>query len=340
MKRRFSRCFSDQFLITERLCYYHLRVIDMRENPIEIVDLRKEYGKFTAVNDLNLTIKKNSFTGLLGPNGAGKSTTLKILTHLINATSGEAYLNGIDVTKNPKGALTDVGTVIETPEFYPYLTPRETFRYVGELIGMRREQIAAETQEILEKVKMTDWQDKRLGTFSKGMRQRIALGQALLNDPRIIILDEPTSGLDPRGMAEIREVLKNLRNESKDLTIVMSSHILPEVQDLCDRIAFINHGTLLRDDDISAFESSNGTRSIIARIDGIPSDDDIAQIDSLDYVISAERLGNDIAINIGSDVSLRSRLYKDLSEMDLNVYGLTEENALEETYLDLIKESR
>ncbi|MBR4685430.1 MAG: ABC transporter ATP-binding protein [Candidatus Methanomethylophilaceae archaeon] len=312
----------------------------MRENPIEIVDLRKEYGKFTAVNDLNLTIKKNSFTGLLGPNGAGKSTTLKILTHLINATSGEAYLNGIDVTKNPKGALTDVGTVIETPEFYPYLTPRETFRYVGGLIGMRREQIAAETQEILEKVKMTDWQDKRLGTFSKGMRQRIALGQALLNDPRIIILDEPTSGLDPRGMAEIREVLKNLRNESKDLTIVMSSHILPEVQDLCDRIAFINHGTLLRDDDISAFESSNGTRSIIARIDGIPSDDDITQIDSLEYVISAERLGNDIAINIGSDVSLRSRLYKDLSEMDLNVYGLTEENALEETYLDLIKESR
>ena len=340
MKRRFSRCFSDQFLITERLCYYHLRVIDMRENPIEIVDLRKEYGKFTAVNDLNLTIKKNSFTGLLGPNGAGKSTTLKILTHLINATSGEAYLNGIDVTKNPKGALTDGGTVIETPEFYPYLTPRETFRYVGELIGMRGEQIAAETQEILEKVKMTDWQDKRLGTFSKGMRQRIALGQALLNDPRIIILDEPTSGLDPRGMAEIREVLKNLRNESKDLTIVMSSHILPEVQDLCDRIAFINHGTLLRDDDISAFESNGGTRSLIARIDGIPSDEDIAQIDSLDYVISAERLGNDIVINIGSEVSLRSRLYKDLSEMNLNVYGLTEENALEETYLDLIKESR
>ncbi len=312
----------------------------MRENPIEIVNLRKEYGKFTAVNDLNLTIKKNSFTGLLGPNGAGKSTTLKILTHLINATSGEAYLNGIDVTKDAKGALTDVGTVIETPEFYPYLTPRETFRYVGELIGMRREQIASETDAILEKVKMTEWQDKRLGTFSKGMRQRIALGQALLDDPRIIILDEPTSGLDPRGMAEIREVLKNLRNESKDLTIVMSSHILPEVQDLCDRIAFINHGTLLRDDDISAFESSEGTRSLIARIDGIPTDEMIAKVDSLDYVISAERLGTDIAINMSADTSLRSRLYKDLCMMDMNIYGLTEEDSLEETYLDLIKESR
>lgn len=312
----------------------------MTDDPIEIVNLRKEYGNFTAVNDLNLTIKKNSFTGLLGPNGAGKSTTLKILTHLINATSGEAYLNGIDVTKNPKKALEGVGTVIETPEFYSYLTPRETFRYVGELIGMNKEQISAETDEILEKVKMTAWQDKRLGTFSKGMRQRIALGQALLNDPRIIILDEPTSGLDPRGMAEIREVLKNLRNDSKNLTIVMSSHILPEVQDLCDRIAFINHGTLLRDDDISAFESINGARNLIAKIDGIPSDDVIQAVDSLDYVISAERLGNDISINIEANPTLRSRLYKDLSQMDISIYGLTEENALEETYLDLIKESR
>jgi ABC-2 type transport system ATP-binding protein len=312
----------------------------MAENPIEIVNLRKEYGKFTAVNDLNLTIRKNSFTGLLGPNGAGKSTTLKILTHLINATSGEAYLNGVDVTKNPKEALTDVGTVIETPEFYPYLTPKETFRYVGELIGMRKEQIDAETQEILAKVKMTEWQDKRLGTFSKGMRQRIALGQALLNDPRIIILDEPTSGLDPRGMAEIREVLKNLRNESKDLTIVMSSHILPEVQDLCDRIAFINHGTLLKDDDIASFESNDGTRCLIAKVDGLPTDESVQQIESLDYVMSAERLGNDIAIYMSADTSLRSRLYSDLSEMHMNVYGLVEQDALEETYLDLIKESR
>jgi ABC-2 type transport system ATP-binding protein len=172
------------------------------------------------------------------------------------------------------------------------------------------------------------------------MRQRIALGQALLNDPSIIILDEPTSGLDPRGMAEIREVLKNLRNDSKNLTIVMSSHILPEVQDLCDRIAFINHGTLLKDDDISAFESSEGTRCVIAKVDGIPTDETIAKIDGLDYVISAERLGNDISINMGSDIALRSRLFSDLAVLDARIYGLVEQDALEETYLDLIKESR
>ena len=310
------------------------------EWPIEIENLRKEYGEFVALTNLNLKIKKNSFTGLLGPNGAGKSTTLKILTHLINATSGSAYLDGVDVTVDPKKALSRVGTVIETPEFYGYLTPRETMRYVGELIGMRKERIKDQTEQILEKVKMTEWGDKKLGTFSKGMRQRIAIGQSLMNDPRIIILDEPTSGLDPRGMAEMREILKNLRNESKDLTIVMSSHILPEVQDLCDRIAMINHGNLLMDGDISKFTSISGARTMIVQTKDIPTDDLISRIGSLEYVHDAERFGNDIQVVINEDMDTRQRLFDDLSRMNAGVYSMYESSALEETYLKLIKESR
>ena len=310
------------------------------EWPIEIENLRKEYGEFVALNNLNLKIKKNSFTGLLGPNGAGKSTTLKILTHLINATSGSAYLDGVDVTVDPKKALSRVGTVIETPEFYGYLTPRETMRYVGELIGMRKERIKDQTEQILAKVKMTEWGDKKLGTFSKGMRQRIAIGQSLMNDPRIIILDEPTSGLDPRGMAEMREILKNLRNESKDLTIVMSSHILPEVQDLCDRIAMINHGNLLMDGDISKFTSISGARTMIVQTKDIPTDDLISRIGSLEYVHDAERFGNDIQVVINEDMDTRQRLFDDLSRMNAGVYSMYESSALEETYLKLIKESR
>ena len=310
------------------------------EWPIEIENLRKEYGEFVALNNLNLKIKKNSFTGLLGPNGAGKSTTLKILTHLINATSGSAYLDGVDVTVDPKKALSRVGTVIETPEFYGYLTPRETMRYVGELIGMRKERIKDQTELILEKVKMAEWGDKKLGTFSKGMRQRIAIGQSLMNDPRIIILDEPTSGLDPRGMAEMREILKNLRNESKDLTIVMSSHILPEVQDLCDRIAMINHGNLLMDGEISKFTSISGARTMIVQTKDIPTDDLISKIGSLEYVHDAERFGNDIQVVINEDMDTRQRLFDDLSRMNTGVYSMYESSALEETYLKLIKESR
>ncbi|MDR2699065.1 MAG: ABC transporter ATP-binding protein [Candidatus Methanoplasma sp.] len=309
-------------------------------NPIEIVKLRKEYGEFVAVNDLDLSVKKNSFTGFLGPNGAGKSTTLKILTHLINATSGEAYINGIDVTKDPKKALTNVGTVVETPEFYPYLTPKETLKYVGQIIGMSPESIMSETDRILEKVKMAEWADKRIGTFSKGMRQRIALGQALMNNPNVIILDEPNSGLDPRGQAEMREILKNLRNNSNNLTVIMSSHVLHEVSDLCDRIALINHGKLIVHDDISIIGKDDGTRRMIVKVEGIPDSGMIERILQLNNVVSAERFGNDIDVTIKGDDSIRVKFYNDLGALNIGVYGVNEDSALETTYLKLIKESR
>ena len=310
------------------------------DNPIEIVGLRKEYGSFVAVDNLNLSVKRNSFTGFLGPNGAGKSTTLKILTHLINATSGEARLNGIDVTVDPKRALTDVGTVVETPEFYGYLTPKETLKYVGEIIGMSSEAIASETTRILEKMKMTEWENNKIGTFSKGMRQRIALGQALMNDPSVIILDEPTSGLDPRGMAEMREVLKNLRNDSQNLTVLMSSHVLHEVNDLCDRIALINHGKLILHDDVDVISRSNGTRRLIVKLDSIPTKENIDTIAGVDNVISAERFGNDVDVSMKGDVEFRSRFFNDLSALNIGVHSVHEEDSLETTYLRLIKESR
>jgi len=309
------------------------------ECPIEISGLTKTYGAFTAVDGLNLSIKKNSFTGLLGPNGAGKSTTLKILTNLIRASSGSAFLNGVDVTKDPKNALMGVGTVVETPEFYLYLTPRESLEYLGKIIGMTSEAISAETDVILEKVKMTEWADKRLGTFSKGMRQRIALGQALLDDPSIIILDEPTSGLDPRGMAETREILKNLK--TGNLTILMSSHMLYEVSDLCDRVAMINHGKLLVHDDMSKILDMNGARSIKIKLLRNISDDAFDAIGKLSNVIEASRIGMDLEVNIDGGNENQAVFLNEISQMNIGAYSLAEnENSLEATYLSLIKESR
>ncbi|MDR0309704.1 MAG: ABC transporter ATP-binding protein [Candidatus Methanoplasma sp.] len=310
------------------------------DNPIEIVELRKEYGGFVAVDNLNLSVKRNSFTGFLGPNGAGKSTTLKILTHLINATSGQAYINGIDVTKDPKAALTGVGTVVETPEFYPYLTPRETMKYVGQIIGMNAESIKSETDRILEKVKMTEWEDKRIGTFSKGMRQRIAIGQALMNNPSVVILDEPTSGLDPRGMAEMRDILKNLRNDSRDLTVIMSSHVLHEVSDLCDRIALINHGKMIIQDDMSAIRETEGRRRMTVKVNTVPEKETISRIEQLNNVMSAERYGNDIEVTLDGDTGACVKFLNDVSALNIGAYSVNEENALETTYLKLIKESR
>lgn len=312
----------------------------MAGNQIEIVNLRKEYKGFVAVNDLNLSVKKNSFTGLLGPNGAGKSTTLKILTHLINATSGNAYINDIDVTTNPKDALDGVGTVVETPEFYSYLTPNQTFQYIGAIFGMTKESISAETDGILRDVNMSQWADKKIGTFSKGMKQRVALGLALLNHPNTIILDEPTSGLDPRGMAEIREILKTVRTKN-DLTILTSSHMLHEVGDMCDRIALINHGTMIREGDLNDILGANNRRTITIKVLGEVGDNAISKLSAISNVHDVRAFnGNGIKLAFEGNDEDQYQLLSEISGMGLKVYSFNEEDALESVYLNMIKESR
>ena len=311
----------------------------MSSAQIEIVNLRKEYKDFVAVNDLTLSVKKNSFTGLLGPNGAGKSTTLKILTHLINATSGNAYINGIDVTSNPKDALEGIGTVVETPEFYSYLTPTQTFQYIGSIFGMRKETISAETSEILADMSMSEWADKKIGTFSKGMKQRIALGLALLNEPTAIILDEPTSGLDPRGMAEMRKILKDIRAK-KDLTILTSSHMLHEVSDMCDRIAMINHGTLVKEGDLNELLGSNNARMITVKTVGGFDDAMISKLSALSNVSNVMTSGNVIKLSFKGDDEGQYQLLSEMSSLGMKVFSFNEEDALETIYLNMIKESR
>ena len=307
--------------------------------PIEIRGLRKAYGSFVAVDDLNLNIEKNSFTGFLGPNGAGKSTTLKILTNLTKATGGDVFINGVDVNANPKEALRGTGTVVETPEFYTYLTPAETFRYIGEIIGMSSESIKTQTDEILEEVKMTEWKDNRIGTFSKGMKQRIAIGQALLDNPSVIILDEPTSGLDPRGTAEMRQILKGIRNGKRDLTVLMSSHMLYEVSDLCDRVAMINHGKLLLHDSLEKVMFSSGRKIVLRTVGSI--EEAVSKLKGLKNISDVSIQGKEIILNLDGGREDQAQLMKDVVSLDIGIYSLAQSgNTLEDRYLDIIKESR
>ena len=312
----------------------------MTSDPIVIESLRKQYKDFVAVNDLSFKVRKNSFTGFLGPNGAGKSTTLKILTNLINATSGNAYLNGIDVTVDAKNALKGVGTVVETPEFYPYLSPVQTFEYVGQLFGMSKESIKTQTSEILEEMKMSEWADKKIGTFSKGMRQRISIGLSMLNDPSIIILDEPTSGLDPRGMAETRDILKNLRSRHNQLTILMSSHMLHEVSDMCDRIVMINHGTFLLEGDIDDVLGSNSLRNISVKIVGGATKQDANTIASFPNVSNVTYGGNTVRFGFKGGDKEQMELLNRITSAGIKAYSMNEDEALESIYLNMIKESR
>ncbi|MDD1772251.1 MAG: ABC transporter ATP-binding protein [Methanomassiliicoccales archaeon] len=306
---------------------------------IQIEGLTKTYGDFIAVDSLSLNISRNSFVGFLGPNGAGKSTTIKMLTNLTVATSGKAFLNGIDVVKDPKTALSEVGAVVETPEFYPYLTPDKSLEYIAKLRGMKKDDIVVRTKEVLDLVKMSHEHDMKIGKFSKGMKQRVAIAQALMFDPSIIILDEPTSGLDPRGMVEVREILLDLKK--RDLTIFMSSHLLNEVQGLCDSVAMMNHGKLLLNKSIDDLKKELEYTRI--QVDTIKHIDEAARshLSENPCVGGVEvSAANQIIIEFKGGPEDRNDLLRRI-DSELKVTSFFEHgNPLEEMYMGLIKESR
>ncbi|MEM2839712.1 MAG: ABC transporter ATP-binding protein [Thermoplasmata archaeon] len=311
-----------------------------KESIIHIEGLTKDFGIVRAVDNLSLDVRVGTAVGFLGPNGAGKTTTIKILTNLIEATSGKAYLNGVDVTKDPRRALSCVGAVVETPEFYPFLTPMETMAYLGRVRGMSQREIEKRSRELLATVKLDKWMDKRIGKFSKGMKQRLAVAQALLHEPEILILDEPTTGLDPRGMVEIREILKQLRNEG--YTIFMSSHLLPEVQETCDYVAMIDYGKLLVYDSVEKLSTMANMNKIEIDLAEAPSKDSLERVRSFAGVKSIERVTPlRLYIEYSADPSTRHLLLKEMLDAGLKVNSFNPKGlALENLYMQMIRESR
>ena len=220
-------------------------------DSIVIENLSKYYNKFLALDNLSLRVEENENVGLLGPNGAGKSTTLKILCGLLRSSSGAAYIDGINVAEKPEQALSRMGTIVETPEFYPFLTPEETLSYLGRLRGMRGDGLRGRIKEVIKLVRLEEWGAVKIGKFSRGMKQRLALAQALLHDPPILILDEPALGLDPRGVVEFRQIIEEV---GKEKTLFFASHQLVEVAQICNQVAIIDHGKLLAYDSIAQLE--------------------------------------------------------------------------------------
>jgi len=224
--------------------------------PIVIENLTKYYNKFLALDKLNLIVPEKENIGLLGPNGAGKSTTLKILCGLIRPSSGAAYIDGINVVEKPEQALSRIGAIIETPEFYTYLTPVETLSYLGRLRGMNGQDLKKRIDEVINLVKLEKWAKVKIEKFSRGMKQRLGLAQTLLHDPSILILDEPSLGLDPRGVVEFREIIKGVGEEK---TVFFASHQLVEVAQICKKVAIINNGKLLAYDSVADLEKKYQT---------------------------------------------------------------------------------
>jgi len=302
-------------------------------------NLKKMYNSFVALDNLNLKVEGGVCLGFLGPNGAGKTTTIKILTTLIKPTSGKAYLNGIDVTSDPKAALSDVGAVVETPEFYPYLTPNEMLSYQGELRGMSSNEISERSKKVLYEVKLTEWADKSIGSFSRGMKQRMALAQALLHDPAILILDEPTSGLDPRGMHEVREIIKTLKEKGK--TVFMSSHLLSEVQEVCDTVALLDKGRLIVCDKIEKLSKVSPVKKIEVRALVALTDSQLDHICRFTGVRSVKQTSSQVLlIEFEGDEGSMAELHNSLLGIGLKMTSFKPTGSdLEGMYLEIIAES-
>ncbi|HEM5256004.1 TPA: lantibiotic protection ABC transporter ATP-binding protein [Streptococcus suis] len=207
----------------------------MSKYILETNELTKVFGKQKAVNNVSLKIEKNSVYGLLGPNGAGKSTTLKMITGMLHKTSGEIMFEGHEWSRND---LSDIGALIEMPPLYENLSARENLKVRTLLLGLHEARI----DEVLEIVDLKNTGKKKSGQFSLGMKQRLGIAIALLNNPKLLILDEPTNGLDPLGIQELRDLIRSF--PKKGITVILSSHILAEVEQIADHIGIIHDGEL------------------------------------------------------------------------------------------------
>jgi len=305
---------------------------------LEAVKMTKKFGSFTAVNDLNLKIEGTKCVGFLGPNGAGKTTTMKMFTGLIRATSGNALINGVDVEHDKKAALASCATLIETPEMYPSLTPKEALTMLCEIRGVPKAERNKRIDDALAQVKMQEWEKKKVGSFSKGMKQRVNVASTLLSDPEVIILDEPSTGLDPRGMSEVREIVRSLGNR----LVFMSSHLLAEVQEVCQEVALIDHGKLLVYDTIenvtSRFAGSMGVVQIgFARALDLQVGTAISKIEG---VTSFSRLNDKrVMVKFDPKVLTQEKLFETIANMKAGAQSLEASAGLEDAYLSLVKET-
>ena len=209
---------------------------------IKVEHLTKKYGEVLALDDLSFEIEEGQVYGFLGPNGAGKSTTMNIMTGCLSATAGSVTIGGHDVFEEPDAAKRLIGYLPEQPPLYMNETPLEYLRFVGEAKGLRGAELTAQIDEVAEQAGTSGVMRRRIGDLSKGYRQRVGIAQALLGEPRVIILDEPTVGLDPIQIIEIRDLIRSL---GQSHTVILSSHILSEVQAICDKILIIAHGRLV-----------------------------------------------------------------------------------------------
>jgi ABC-2 type transport system ATP-binding protein len=301
---------------------------------IEVKNLLKIYGDQKAVNNISFKVDKGEIVGFLGPNGAGKSTTMKIITGYLAQDGGEAFVSNISVTKEPLTTKKKIGYLPEANALYYDMYVREYLGFISEVhkIGNRQSAIG----KVIETVGLTPESKKKIGQLSKGYKQRVGLAAALIHDPEVLILDEPTSGLDPNQIVEIREVI---RQQGKNKTVLFSSHILQEVEAICDRVIIINKGEIVANDKLSNLQKGNRDKHIVvvnfndavdkALFDGISDADSVEQLQPTNY-----------RIQTSNPESVRKQILEISLRNNLNIVSLQSENqSLEEVFRSLTQKA-
>lgn len=304
---------------------------------IEVKNLVKKYGKHLAVDNLSFTVEEGQIYGFLGPNGAGKSTTMNIMTGYIGATSGEVLINGHDILKEPELAKKSIGYLPEIPPLYVDMTVLEYLTFVAELKKIKKDEIEEAVEDALELVQLEDVQNRLIKNLSKGYKQRVGLAQAVLGYPEIIILDEPTVGLDPKQIIEIRELIREL---AKNHTVILSSHILAEVQEVCDHIMIISKGKLVASDTPENLEKMmSNTEMITIEVEGtVETVDKVLENleEELDWEIEETEDGTVLVEIETQEGDIRRQISKALTEAGCIILLLQRvEASLEDIFLEL-----
>lgn len=298
---------------------------------LEINHLTKVYGAQKAVNDISFSLSKGEIVGFLGPNGAGKSTTMKVATGYISPTDGTVYIGGYDVREKPQEVKRITGYLPEHNPLYLDLFVHEYLLFVGRLYGLRGTVLTQRVNEMVELCGLTREQGKKIEALSKGYRQRVGLAQALIHNPDVLILDEPTSGLDPNQILEIRKLIKDI---SINKTVLFSSHIMQEVQALCNRVVVINRGVIVANDQLSNVMQLQKGVVIIVEFERPVPKEDLLRVRGVKEVI--DNGGNTYRISGEEGVDLRPEIFRFAADNNLSLVGLRqEENSLENIFRDL-----
>ena len=301
---------------------------------IKIDRVTKIFGPTVAVRNISFEVKKGEILGFLGPNGAGKTTTMRIITCYFPPTNGNAYVAGHSVLDDPLSVKKRIGYVPENPSMYKDMRVKEYLRFVGAIKGVERSLLKDSIEKSVQLCALESVVHKRIKELSKGFRQRVALGQALVNDPPVLVLDEPTSGLDPKQIHEIRELIKSMAGER---TIILSTHILPEVSMTCNKVVIINEGKIVAVDTIENIgRSFTHTNQIEVTVQG-PSDRIIENLTKMDGIKRVDHKGVSYIIDVEKDTDLRAEIAKKIVENGFDLLELKRKSlSLEDIFLKLV----